>query len=169
MVSDGFTSCFILFWLTIPFLNVLIRNLDRKMHLRLIALCLFIYTAVLYIPTGGVRMNYVSWFMVLYFISSYIRLYPDHVFRSDSKFINAVGSTTFGVLLIHAHSDVMRHWLWRDTIDCVGHYSDEYYYLYAPAAVLIIFAVCSLIDYVRIQTLEKWAFQYLDKKWLKKV
>ena len=84
MVSDGFSSCFILFWLTIPFLNILIRNMDRKMHLRLIALCLFIYTAVLYIPTGGVRMNYVSWFMVLYFISSYIRLYPEHIYRSNS-------------------------------------------------------------------------------------
>ncbi len=235
MVSDWFTSCFILFWLTIPFLNVLIRNMDRKMHLRLIALCLFIYTAVLYIPTGGVRMNYVSWFMVLYFISSYIRLYPEYIYRSNStktwgwlsfaavllavgsvvfllwrndvyertkqvyffvsdsnailallvgvttfmffknlriphnKFINAVGGTTFGILLIHAHSDVMRHWLWRDTVDCVGHYSDAYYYLYAPVAVLCIFAVCSCIDYIRINTLETWVFHYLDSKCQNKV
>lgn len=229
MVSDGFTSCFILFWLTIPFLNVLIRNLDRKMHLRLIALALFIYTVVPYIPKGGVRMNYVSWFIVLYFISSYIRLYTTHVYRNDSakawgwlsvlaillaagsvaatswyndvfertkpvfwlvsdsnailalvvgvttfmffkniripysKFINAVGATTFGVLLIHAHSDVMRHWLWRDTVDCVGHYSDTYYYLYAPLAVISIFTICSLIDYIRIHTIEKWLFISIDK------
>ena len=234
MVSDDFTSCFLLFWLTIPFLNSLIRNIDRKKHLRLIALCLFIYTIVLYIPQGGVRMNYVSWFIVIYFISSYIRLYPDVIYKSQSaktwgglsilsialavgsivvttwrndalnrthevywfvsdsnailalfvaittfmffknlriphnSFINAVASTTFGVLLIHAHSDAMRHWLWGDIVDCVGHSQDTYYYLYAPVAVLCIFAVCSIIDYVRIKTLEKWAFQYLDKKWLKK-
>lgn len=229
MVSDRFTSCFILFWLTIPFLNVLIRGIDRRMHIRLIALSIFVYTAVLYIPTGGVRMNYVSWFIVLYFISSYIRLYPDYIYRSNSawtwgwmsimavllaagsvavtclrndvfektkpvfwlvsdsnailalavgvttfmffknmrlpfsKFINAVGATTFGVLLIHAHSDVMRHWLWRDTINCVGHYSDTYYFLYAPLAVLSIFTICSLIDYIRIHTIEKWLFKTIDK------
>ena len=206
-VSNDFTSCFILFWLTIPFLNVMIHGIDRKMHLRLIALSLFIYTAVLYIPTGGINMNYVSWFIVLYFISSYIRLYPEHIYRNDSArtwgwlavmavllaagsvavtcwyndvfdrakpvfwlvsdsnailalavgvttfmffkniripyslFINVVGATTFGVLLIHAHSNAMRHWLWRDTVDCVGHYSDTYYYLHAPLAVLSIFTM----------------------------
>ena len=230
MVSDDFTSCFILFWLTIPFLNALIQHIDKKKHLRLILLCLFIYMFVLYLPQGGVRMNYVSWFIVLYFISSYIRLYPETIYKSDSakawgwlsvmalllaigsvmvtlwrndvynrthviywlvsdsnailallvgvttfmffkniklpysKFINAVGATTFGVLLIHAHSDVMRQWLWRDTVDCVGHYADTYYYLYAPAAVLCIFTVCSVIDYIRIHTLEKWFFAWYDRK-----
>lgn len=234
-VASGFTSCFILFWLTIPFLNVLIHHIDRRMHLLLIALCLFTYTFILYIPYGWVSMNYVSWFIVLYFISSYIRMYTEHIYRSDSaktwgwlslaavllslasvafllwrndafdrtkpvyffvsdsnailallvgvttfmffknlripqsRFINAVASTTFGVLLIHANSNAMRQWLWKDTVDCVGHYSDTYYYLYAPVAVLCIFAVCSLIDYVRIHTMEKWTFNYLDKKWLKRV
>ena len=170
-------------------------------------------------------MNYVSWFIVLYFISSYIRMYPESIYRSESakvwgwlslaavflamasvafllwrndafdrtkpvfflvsdsnailallvgvttfmffknlrmpqsRFINAVASTTFGVLLIHANSNAMRQWLWKDTVDCVGHYSDTYYYLYAPAVVLCIFAVCSLIDYVRIHSVEKWVFR----------
>lgn len=227
-VSDGFTSCFILFWLTIPFLNVIIQGIDRKMHLRLIALGLFIYTAVLYIPRGGVQMNYVSWFIVLYFISSYIRLHPGHIYHSESaktwglltvcsvllavgsvvgtylinnlfeknkivfwlvsdsnailalavgvttfmffkniriphsKFINTVGSTTFGVLLIHAHSNVMRHWLWCDTVACVDHYFDAYYFLYAPIAVLSVFPICSFIDYIRIKTIHKWIFKQLD-------
>lgn len=240
MVSDGFTSCFILFWLTIPFLNRLIQGMDKKMHQRLIGLCLFIYTFVLYLPHGGVVMNYVSWFIVLYFISSYIRLYPESIYKSDStktwgwlsilstgmamgsvvmtcwiddtfgknkppywlvsdsnailallagvstfmffknlkmphsKIINGIGATTFGVLLIHANSDTMRQWLWRDIVDCVGHYDTEYYYLYAPAAILGIFMVCSLIDFIRIHTIEKWFFnQYgekierIENKWLK--
>ena len=29
-VADGFTSCFLLFYLCIPFLNVLVHNLDKK-------------------------------------------------------------------------------------------------------------------------------------------
>lgn len=242
MVSDGFASCFILFWLTIPFLNKLIQGMDKKMHQRLIVLCLFIYTFVLYIPHGGVVMNYVSWFIVLYFISSYIRLYPQSIYKSEnantwrwfsilaiglamgsvvlscwiddsfgknkpphwlvsdsnailallvgittfmffknvqipySKVINSIGATTFGVLLIHANSDAMRQWLWKDTVDCVGHYDTPYYYLYAPLAVLCIFTVCSGIDYIRIHTLEKWFFnkfeekiETIENKWLKKV
>lgn len=119
-----------------------------------------------------VTMNYVSWFMVLYLIASYIRLYPKKLFSktrlwgiltlvsiifcvlsvlccawlslkfhkniwyffvTDSNtllavfvgvcafmffkninikynaFINAVASTTFGILMIHANCDAMRH------------------------------------------------------------
>ena len=230
-VSDDFSACFILFWLTIPFLNILVKNMNQQQHLWLILLCVFIYTGMLYIPHSSVNMNYISWFIVLYFISSYIRLYPEAIYKSDNakawgwfslmtiglaissvvmtclinhfwgkgkfpywlisdsnailallvgvttfmffknlkmshnKFINAVASTTFGVLLIHANSNAMRHWLWRDTIDCMGHYDLPYYYLYAPAAVLGVFAVCSAIDYVRIHTVETWFFRYYDKYW----
>lgn len=69
-VADGFVSCFLLFYLFIPFLNVLIMNLDKRMHLSLIALLLFIYT---FLGTTDLRvdMNYLTWFVVLYFISSY--------------------------------------------------------------------------------------------------
>lgn len=228
-VNGGFTSCFLLFWLTIPFLNKLIHHINQRMHLLLISLCLFTYTFMLYIPGSIVSMNYVSWFIVLYFISSFIRLYPEAIYKSTSarcwgilsilvvllaigsvvfyhwrtggfsyrlvsdsnsilallvsvttfmyfknikiphsKFINAVGSTTFGVLLIHANSDSMRQWLWRDIVDCIGHTTDTYYFLYAPIAVLCIFAVCSIIDYVRIKTVEKWFFSCIDKKSLNK-
>ena len=59
-IGDGFVSCFLMFYLFIPFLNVLVQNLDKRMHLCLLMLCLFIYTILgtsNYIP---VRMNYVS-------------------------------------------------------------------------------------------------------------
>lgn len=230
-VGVRFTSCFILFWLTIPFLNILVKNMTHRQHLSLIALALFTYTAMAYAPHGEVRMNYVSWFVVLYFISSYIRLHPQHVWRESStrtwafatiaavvmaiasvlailcyneirgidyppyrfvsdsnsifalavgvasfmlfknihiphnRFINAVGATTFGVLLIHANSDTMRQWLWKDVVDCVGHYNAPHYYIYAPLAVVAVFAVCSLLDWIRIKTLERWFFAIFDAKY----
>lgn len=74
-ISDGFVSCFLVFYLCIPFLNILVRNLQKREHLQLIALCLFIYTFLGSIPGYVVVMNYVSWFCVLYFIASYIRKY----------------------------------------------------------------------------------------------
>lgn len=75
-LCDSFVCCFLMFYLCIPFLNILINNLNKKKHGLLILLSLFIYTLHSSFPYMGVSMNYVSWFMVLYFISSYIRLYP---------------------------------------------------------------------------------------------
>lgn len=74
-VADGFTSCFLVFYLFIPFLNILIRNLSKQQHLLLVFLCLFTYTLIGTFDSFHVTMNYVSWFCVLYFIASYIRIY----------------------------------------------------------------------------------------------
>ena len=83
-VADNFTGCFILFWLTIPFLNTLIRNLTKKQHGLLIGLALSIYVILPLLPFNRVIMNYVTWFMILYFMSSYIRLYQIQVFSNTA-------------------------------------------------------------------------------------
>ena len=219
--SNDFTSCFILFYLCIPFLNILLNNITKKQHQWLILLLLFIYTVHGSVPKlMSVNMNYVSWFSVLYFIAAYLRLYPikenntkfwgwatlisfglssggillsNYVqarfgieakvhysymlvqdsnaflaltngitsfmwFKSmnirTSKLINTIAASAFGVLLIHANSNTMRQWLWIDTVDCVGHFDGPYYWLYAIGCVLAIYAVCTLIDYIRICTIE---------------
>lgn len=226
-VADGFVSCFLLFYLCIPFLNILINNLDRKKHGLLILLSLFIYTIHASLPYMGVNMNYVSWFIVLYFISSYIRLYPTkydsnsllwmictfscillsvgsiigilwlnvnygkdifpYRMLSDSnvilalltavcsfmwfkninirqnKFINMMGGSTFGVLLIHANSDLMRKWLWQDLLDNVGHYNDYYFWLRPILFVILIFFVGIIIDRIRIILIEHPLFRFIKK------
>lgn len=225
-LTDGFTNCFLVFYLCIPFLNVLVRNLEWKQHGLLVLLCLFIYTIHVTIPGMSVNMNYVSWFCTLYFIASYIRLYSfkwlnnikwggvfllcisvsvisiililwvniktnRHIspyrFLSDSnaimaittavtsfmffkklhipynKCINRIGASTFGVLLIHANSDTMRHWLWIDIINCVNHYNDTLYWFIPIISVICIFFFCIVIDYIRIKTIEKWIFNWIDQ------
>lgn len=221
-INQNFTPCFILFFLFIPFLNKLVQNLNEKQHLALIGLCSFTY--IVFGTLHRVSMNYVSWFIVLYFISSYIRLYPKKWFSNTkitgalllfsvvlsvcsvigctwvgtkigknapfffvmdsnaffavavgifaflffkniripySRIINTVAASTFGVLLIHAGGDTMRQWLWKDTVDCVGHYGDRFLPLYAIGCVLAIFTVCTLIDILRINCLEKPFFRLL--------
>lgn len=74
-VSTGFTSCFILFYLFIPFLTLLVKSMTRKQHLLLTALSLFVYTVLGMAPGIKVDYNYVSWFCVLFLIASYIRFY----------------------------------------------------------------------------------------------
>lgn len=227
-ITDGFVSCFIIFYLFIPFLNILIKNMSQKRHLLLIILCLGIYTLWDNINIfASVAFNYVSWFSILYLIASYIRLYPIykkddykfwgwatlvsvaiailivplllkikffpymHVSDSNaifaviigicsfmffknipmkhSKTINTIGASTFGILLIHANSDTMRQWLWRDTLDNVGWLNSEHIYLHAIIATVGVFIVCSVIDIIRMKTIEKPLMSFIDKKLLQKV
>lgn len=74
-VAYYFTPCFLIFYLFIPFLNILIKNMDEKTHRYLILLTLFIYSFLIIIPRVVVFYNYISWFCILFLISSYIRLY----------------------------------------------------------------------------------------------
>lgn len=78
-----------------------------------------------------------------------------------SRFINTVAASAFGVLLIHANSDTMRQWLWRDTLDNVGHF-DGNIYLHAILSVLAVYAICTAIDFARIQLLERPFFKWFD-------
>lgn len=219
-VSRGFTSCFLLFFLCIPFLNILINNISEKMHKRLVWLLLGIYCVLYTLPGIYVSYNYVSWFCVLYFVSSYIRYYGffhkiktaqwgwltllfiflsmtsvlvlkdtsrtfwlvsdsnailafvtsvcSFMFFKDlkikqSKFINMVGGCTFGVLLIHANSDTMRRWLWKDVLDNTAYFDSEILFVHAIVSVLLVFAVCVFIDRIRIITVEKYVFRYIDR------
>lgn len=230
-LDAGFTSCFLVFYLCIPFLSILVQALNKRQHQLLLLLCLFIYTLMGTVPVFHVTMNYVSWFCVLFFVASYIRIYglfksvghkqwgwltigfillsmlsvvilrmlsdkfqlshsyPYLPYRmvSDSNvllalltavcsfmyfkdlkmkysaFVNTVGASTFGVLLIHANSDTMRQWLWQDVLDNVGAFASDYLVVHAIVGVLAIFCICIVIDYIRIHSIERWVFLYVDK------
>jgi hypothetical protein len=216
--NSNFTSCFLGFWLTIPFWNILTRNMSRKQHLSLTTLMLLFYTILGSVPKFHISFNYITWFGIIYLIASYIRLYPHSIFENKrfwmiasiasiliamasvfafnfffvydsnkifavavavstflwfkninlrySKIINIIGGTTFGVLLIHANSDAMRQWLWKDTVDCVGHYSLplSQLILFSVGTVLAIFFICSAIDRVRQLLIEEPFFKWYDKK-----
>lgn len=78
----------------------------------------------------------------------------------QSRFINAVASTTFGVLLIHAASDGMRKWLWQDFVNVPRAYSFSLpaLCLYSIAVMMAVFTVCSVLDTLRIRFLERPLF-----------
>ena len=224
-IKGDFVQSFLVFFLFIPFLNILVNNMNRKQHLLLISLLLFLYTFLSTVPKFYVTMNYVSWFCVLFVISSFMRIYdfplkesnrawlvlssacvlvsvlsvvfikyyPGRIgnpywFVSDSnklmalltavclfnffrtlkmpysRFVNTLGATTFGVLLIHAHSDTMRQLLWTDLFDNVGNLSVHYYALRSFGIILLVFIVCALLDYLRIISFERPLFAYYDRR-----
>ena len=227
-VSDSFEECFLLFYLCIPFINILIQHLTEKQHWYLLVLSGFIY--VFFGTFRRVTMNYVSWFIVVYFIASFIRRYPKPLFENkkllgwlsllsvftsvlsviacaamgkmigrnmayyfvtdsntflavvtgtflflyfkslkirNSKIINVIASSTFGVLLIHSCSDSMRQWLWRDTFKNVEMYESPVMPLHAIGSVILIFTVCVVIDQLRIRFIEKPVFALWDKNYNK--
>lgn len=227
-IGTGFSPAFLIFFLCIPFLNILTKGMKEKQHIRLLLICFFVYVVLGTFPFLSVTMNYVSWFVVLYLIASYIRLYPKKLFSKtylwgwlslacilvsatsvvacawlgqqlgktmafyfvtdsntflatatgfctfmffknvkvkNSKFINTVAASSFGVLLIHAHSDAMRQWLWRDVLDNVSMYHSPWLILHALASVLGIYIICTIIDHLRIRFLEKPFFKLWDKHW----
>lgn len=225
-VNKDFAGCYLLFYLTIPFINKLIQNINEKQHIYLIALCSFIY--ILLGTVHKTTFNYVTWFIVIYFIGSYIRMYPKKIysntrfwgivtafgivllsisiplcawielktgkgyayaFASDSnsllpvligtssfiyfnnlsikknKIINSIAASTFGVFCIHANSNTMRKWLWKDTLDNVGQYSSPWILFHAIISVMLIFIVCVIIDKIRILAIERPFFYWLNGKY----
>ena len=86
----NFTTSFIVFYLFIPFLNVLINNLSKEQFLYLLGLCFLVFCVVptiiihtLPITTIGYFISYVGWFMVIYITSAFIRLFPLKCFNNN--------------------------------------------------------------------------------------
>lgn len=102
-VAQNFTGTFILFFLCIPFLNVLIHHLTQRQHIRLLLLCTFIYVFFGTLPFFSVTMNYVSWYIVLYFTAAYLRLYPLPLFEN----VKVWGLCTAGCFLLCCASVVL--------------------------------------------------------------
>ncbi len=98
-VKDGFVSCYLIFFCFIPFLNILIKSMNRHQHQLLLGLCLFVYSLF---PQMLIKVtfNHVSWFMVIYLIGSYLRLYPPQWSLS----VKRTGWLTFGLVLLSSVS-----------------------------------------------------------------
>lgn len=230
VIASDFTSSFLLFYLFIPFLNIFISHINKSQHRVLLLLLLTIYTVL---PSIHMHLsfNYVSWFISIYMIASYIRIYgldirlshrgwgiltlslivlsaasilglfaiyklgyttkfaPYYLVADSnkifaiaiavssfmwfkdlkmpySKLINAVGATTFGVLLIHANSDAMRTWLWGETVDTVGHFGESLLWTlgYATVSVIVVFVICSGIDWFRGKLIEPKLMRFFTSK-----
>ena len=85
-LGDGFVEGYLVFFLMIPFLNILTRHMSEKQHIRLLALVTFAYVFLgTFRPFFSVTMNYASWFAVLYLFASCIRLYPHRIFDGAKR------------------------------------------------------------------------------------
>ncbi|MBQ7785945.1 MAG: hypothetical protein IJ381_07355, partial [Clostridia bacterium] len=97
---------------------------------------------------------------VLLSISSF--LYFKNLRLKYIPWVNILGGSTFGVLLIHANSDTMRRWLWKDILNNVGMFDSRCLVVHAIMSTMGVFAICSMIDVMRVRYIEKPLFSKLD-------
>jgi len=74
-VNNGFFASFLAFYLFVPVYNVLIRNLTKRQHLLMLCGLLF-YFSIASTFLNARTMNEPFWYMTLYFLAAYLRLYP---------------------------------------------------------------------------------------------
>lgn len=87
----------------------------------------------------------------------------------QSRAINTISKSAFGVLLIHAHSASMRHWLWQDTLHCPEYYHTAWLPLHMLACVAGVYAVCTALDQLRIRLVERPVVSRLQGvRWLQR-
>ena len=82
-----------------------------------------------------------------------------HVKLRYSKFINTIAMATFGVLLIHMHSDSMANFLWKDVFCNIQYSSSPYLIIHFIGTIVILYTVCVIIDLLRIFLLEQPLFK----------
>jgi hypothetical protein len=96
-------------------------------------------------------------------------LYFKNVKIGQSRVVNAISSTTFGVLCIHASSGAMLKFLWGDLLKVTSYYDAKFYVLvlHAVISAILVFGVCSVIDIVRQYLIERPFFRWFDRKFTK--
>lgn len=81
-----------------PFINILIKNIDREEYKKLLLIISIIWVFIPMIPRfSALEMSNLTWFIFLYLFSGYIKKYPECISRK-SKFY-ALMSIIFFVLI----------------------------------------------------------------------
>ena len=107
VVSYEFVDCFLVFYLFIPFANLLVASMDQKRHLLLLVLLFGVYTCIGSIPHFTVvTFNYMTWFAVIYFLGAYLRLYTsgERKYAGLKFFLSvlAAGTSVVGLAILKA-------------------------------------------------------------------
>ena len=210
-----FASVYFVLYILHPFLNAFLLKINKKIYQFFLFISFMMWCIIPTFTTRDFEGNRIIWFIFLYSLSSYIRLYGlnpkikrahwiviliislfttyfscllilllsnkysglheySHYFfemqmlptfissislfmiflsmkKRTNKFINIVSSTTFGIYLIHDHSLISEN-LWKE----IAKYQySPLFILYSIGICLFIFIICSIIDLIRKNTIER--------------
>lgn len=94
-----FATSYVLLYVFSPYINSLINSLDRRSHLNLILLLVTIWSIIPTILTANLDFSSIGWFITLYIIAAYIRLYPNYWF-DNSRLNMALSLLTYTMILL---------------------------------------------------------------------
>lgn len=225
-----FATTYVVMYILTPFINKMILNLKKQEHFRLIVILTIMWAIIPELKIFSyvaLEFSNLGWFIFLYTLASYVRLYPCNYFQKykmnkwifiisyigiftwsfgfdlltavtgysgggadylntmnlfpvlvcsfslfltfknlDIKYrktINVIASTTFGIYLIHDNCYV-RTWLWQCAFSNAEYLESSFLIVHAICAVSLVFFGCSLIEYIRLQMLEKNLFRLLENQ-----
>lgn len=92
-----FVKCFVAFSLLSPFINKMLHALTRSQHALLIALLLLMQVCT-WRTTPYFTFSKIGWFITLYIMAAYVRLYPNKIF--DNKLISGISFIGFSALTV---------------------------------------------------------------------
>lgn len=72
-----FVASFLVFYMLVPVLNTLREQLSQKQHLSLTLFLILVFSLFYTFLKATAACSYVGWYITLYFLASYIRLYPN--------------------------------------------------------------------------------------------
>jgi surface polysaccharide O-acyltransferase-like enzyme len=220
-----FASAYFVLYLIFPYLNKLLMSLEKMQFQKLLVLLFFIWCIIPTFTEQSFESNYLLWFVFLYALAGYIRLYglkkdlsakiylglavlvifltwssavifdiiglkipafSDHAtffYEMQSlpilvislllllgfskakvrynRVINGIASATFGVYLIHDNGYV-RWYLWHTLFRNADYTDSRYLIPYSLLVIAIVFTVCTLIELIRINLIEKRYIRLLD-------
>ena len=144
-VTDDFTGCYLIFFLLIPFLNILIKGMNGKQHGLLLLLCLTFFSLLPNLPSFSIRMNYVTWFIIIYLIGAYIRNYNQELFARKKLWL-VICITCF---VLSVSSIFIATYLIEKSIPNVGVY---FFVEDSNKALAVITAVSSFVTFKNLNT-----------------
>lgn len=99
----GFAGTFIFMYMLIPFINAMLLNINKRMHLTLIGILVFLYTMISTFLLHDTYSN-LGWMITTYIIAAYVRLYPCKLFENKKLYIwgtiISVGLSWLSILVV---------------------------------------------------------------------
>ena len=78
-----FASCYVLIYIFTPFFRKIIENISKKDYKILLAIMIFIWGILAFIPKTKTFFNEFIWLIVIYFIGAYIKKYNFDFIKND--------------------------------------------------------------------------------------
>lgn len=98
--SWWFATAYFILYLFIPYINILFNKMDKNNYKKLLVLCTVLWIIIPIFIKATYCLNDILWFIYLYGVGGYIKLYKDDIKSSYSKYLTiSIFSMLFIVII----------------------------------------------------------------------